>query len=126
MRDENARLGVETITRSDLTARSATKPRSSSSIGQWHAARTDPNWLEKGQQAGPRMGSSSNWLEKGQQAGPRMGSSSSSILVFLGAAHGTGCRLQRKTAPLAEGCGGCRDAMTKITDVHIDRLRPSQ
>src|SRR2546427_111200 len=28
-------------------------------IGQWHAARTDPNWLEKGQQAGPSMGSSS-------------------------------------------------------------------
>src|SRR5262249_15786631 len=26
---------------------------------QWHAARTDRNWLEKGQQAGPRMGSSS-------------------------------------------------------------------
>ena len=29
MRGENARLGVETTTRSDLTARSATKPQSS-------------------------------------------------------------------------------------------------
>ena len=29
MRGENARLGVETTTRRDLTARSATKPRSS-------------------------------------------------------------------------------------------------
>src|SRR5262249_42080685 len=47
MRGENARLGVETITRSDLTARSATKPRSSSSIGQWHTARPDWNVLEK-------------------------------------------------------------------------------
>jgi hypothetical protein len=31
-------------------------------IGQWHAARTDQNWLEKGQQVGPRMGSSSGHL----------------------------------------------------------------
>jgi putative transposase len=37
----NTRLGVETITRSDLTARSATKPRSNSSIGQRHSARPD-------------------------------------------------------------------------------------
>src|SRR6516165_6563625 len=27
--------------------------------GQWHAARSDRNWLEKDQRAGPRMGSSS-------------------------------------------------------------------
>src|SRR5262249_42053278 len=27
--------------------------------GRWHAARTDRNWLEKAQQPGPRMGSSS-------------------------------------------------------------------
>src|SRR5215831_12169239 len=58
MRAENARLGVETTTRSDLTARSATKPRSSLLIGQWHTARVDRNWLEKAQQPGPRMGSS--------------------------------------------------------------------
>src|SRR5262249_62149994 len=37
--------------------------RSSGSISQWHAARTDRNWLEKGQQAGPRMGSGSTNLK---------------------------------------------------------------
>src|SRR5262249_58866152 len=60
MRAENARLGVETTTRSDLTARSATKPRSSLSIDQRHTARPDRNRLEKIQLPGPRMGSSSS------------------------------------------------------------------
>jgi hypothetical protein len=47
MRGENARLGVETITRRDRTARSATKPRSSSSTDQWRTARPERNRLEK-------------------------------------------------------------------------------
>src|SRR5262249_24872723 len=59
MRVENARLGVETITRRDRTARSATKPRSSSSIDQWRTVRPERTRLEKIQRAGPRMGSSS-------------------------------------------------------------------
>jgi hypothetical protein len=59
MHAENARLHVETTTRKGLTARSATKPRSSSSIDQWRTARPERNRLEKIQPAGPRMGSSS-------------------------------------------------------------------
>ena len=62
MPGENARLGVETTTRNDPTARSATTPRSSSSIGQRHTARSDRYILENGQRAGPRMGSSSTTL----------------------------------------------------------------
>src|SRR6516164_6731308 len=76
MRGENARLGVETTTRSDHIARSATKPRSSSSTDQRHSARPDRSWLEKAQHSGPRIGSSSSWLEKAQHSGPRIGSSS--------------------------------------------------
>src|SRR4029077_5288771 len=76
MRAENARLGVETTTKNDLTARSATYPRSRSSNDQRQSARADREWLGKSQQGGPRMGSSSKWLEKCQQGGPRMGSSS--------------------------------------------------
>src|SRR5262245_53686202 len=79
MRVENARLGVETTTRKGLTARSATKPRSSSSIDQWRTARPERTALEKGQHAGPRTGSSSTALEKGQHAGPRTGSSSKAL-----------------------------------------------
>ena len=55
-RVENARLGVETITRRDPTARSATKPRSSSSTDQRPSARPDRNTLEKAQPGGPRLG----------------------------------------------------------------------
>src|SRR4029077_21151033 len=76
MRAENARLGVETTMKNDLTARSATYPRSRSSNDQRQSARADREWLEKCQQGGPRMGSSSEWLEKCQQGGPRMGGSS--------------------------------------------------
>jgi hypothetical protein len=42
-----------------LTAQSATKLRSSSSIDQWRTARPERNRLEKIQPAGPRMGNSS-------------------------------------------------------------------
>src|ERR1700759_4421557 len=59
MRVENARLGVETTMRNDLTARSATKPRSRSFNGQGLSARPDRCRLEKVRQPGPRMGSSS-------------------------------------------------------------------
>src|SRR6516165_3611088 len=59
MRGENARLGVETTTRRDRTARSAIKSRSTLSIDQWRTARPERNWLEKIQLGGPRMGSSS-------------------------------------------------------------------
>jgi hypothetical protein len=52
------RLGVETTTRNDLTARSATKPRSRSFSGQGQSARPDRCGLEKVRQPGPRMGSS--------------------------------------------------------------------
>ena len=59
MRVENARFGVETITRSDHTARSATKLRSNSPIDQRLSARPDRNTLEKIQQGGPSLGGSS-------------------------------------------------------------------
>src|SRR6516165_11474141 len=59
MRGENARLGVETTTRRDRTARSAIKSRSTLSIDQWRTARPERNRLEKIQLGGPRMGSSS-------------------------------------------------------------------
>src|SRR5215471_2978192 len=59
MRAENARLGVETTTKNDLTARSAIKPRSRLSTDQRQSARPDHEMLEKYQQGGPRMGSSS-------------------------------------------------------------------
>jgi Integrase core domain len=53
-RAENARLGVETTTRKRLTARSAKKLRSSSSIDQWRTVRPERNRLKKIQAAGPR------------------------------------------------------------------------
>src|SRR6516162_9948145 len=54
MRGENARLGVETTTRGDRTARSAIKSRSTLSIDQWRTARPERNRLEK-----------SNWVVQG-------------------------------------------------------------
>src|SRR4249920_439761 len=63
MRAENARLGVETTMKNDLTARSATYPRSRSSNDQRQSARADREWLEKCQQGGPRMGSSSGAVQ---------------------------------------------------------------
>src|SRR5262245_61035809 len=59
MRVENARLGVETTTRRDHTARSATKHRSSLSTDQRLSARPDRNTLEEAQQGGPSSGGSS-------------------------------------------------------------------
>jgi putative transposase len=53
---QNARLGVETTTRSDHTARSATKSRSNSSTDQRHSARPDRATLEKAQHGGPGLG----------------------------------------------------------------------
>src|ERR1700739_1929943 len=76
MRDENARLGVETTMRRDRIVRSATESRSNWLIDQWHSARPDRNALEKTWLGGPRMGSSSTALEKTWLGGPRMGSSS--------------------------------------------------
>src|SRR6516162_7948053 len=73
MRGENARLGVETTTRSDHIARSATKPRSSSSTDQRHSARPDRSWLEKAQHSGPRIGSSSLILKWRETGGPIVG-----------------------------------------------------
>jgi hypothetical protein len=53
---------------------SVTKPRSSRSIGQWHTARADRNWLEKAQQPGPKDGEQSSQLKLtfhlGHLAGP--------------------------------------------------------
>jgi putative transposase len=56
MRDENARLGVETTMRSDRTARSATESQSNWLIDQRHSARPDRKALEKAQQGGPTIG----------------------------------------------------------------------
>src|SRR5262249_56957732 len=91
MRGENARLGVETITRSDLTARSATKPRSSSSIGQWHAARPDWNVLEKRPVAWSKDGEQSNggrpsqvsWSEKSGQVRHANGTERITISAYI-------------------------------------------
>jgi hypothetical protein len=60
MRVENAKLGVETTMKNDLTARSATKPVSRSFNGQAQSARPERCALEKVLQSGPRMGSSSS------------------------------------------------------------------
>jgi len=59
MRDENARLGVETTMRRDRIARSATESRSSWLIDQRPSARPDRKALEKSKQGGPTMGNSS-------------------------------------------------------------------
>src|SRR5262245_1219423 len=107
MRVENARLGVETTTRKGLTARSATKPRSSSSIAQWRTARPERTALEKVQQAGPRLGSSSTALEKVQQAGPRLGSSSVQVSTRVRMAQESG-RTHRWAS-----CRGALDAETQ-------------
>jgi hypothetical protein len=45
--------------KNDLTARSATYPRSRSSNDQRQSARPDREWPEKCQQGGPRIGNSS-------------------------------------------------------------------
>src|SRR6516165_2703306 len=92
MRGENARLGVETTTRSDHIARSATKPRSSSSTDQRHSARPDRSWLEKAQHSGPRIGSSSKLAGKNQHGGPRIGSSSAWNGLYLRLADNMGLR----------------------------------
>src|SRR5437764_1678775 len=72
MRAENGRLGVEATTRSDLTARSATKPRPNSSIVQWRTARPERNRLEKSSRAVQGWGaahrrsdSNSGWIKVG-------------------------------------------------------------
>jgi hypothetical protein len=86
MRVENARLGVETITRKGLTARSATKPRSSSSIDQWRTARPERNRLEKiqqgrskdGEQFNPTRDSTHRWMKERAQVTPSDDSSSTS------------------------------------------------
>src|ERR1700740_2466649 len=78
MRDENARLGVETTMRRDRIVRSATESRSNWLIDQWHSARPDRNALEKTWLGGPRMGSSSQcpgknlagWSKDGEQFSP--------------------------------------------------------
>src|SRR6516225_584411 len=79
MRGEHARLGVETTTRSDHIARSATKPRSSSSTDQRHSARPDRSWLEKAQHSGPRIGSSSMPVEPWLNRAPDLGVRSSNL-----------------------------------------------
>src|SRR6516165_7439105 len=92
MRGENARLGVETTTRSDHIARSATKPRSSSSTDQRHSARPDRSWLEKAQHSGPRIGSSSRpmrgYLVMAEKKGP-FGTFTTLLYATCYAAHFT-------------------------------------
>src|SRR5262249_47942918 len=135
MRDENARLGVETTTRSDLTARSATKPRSSGSISQWHAARTDRNWLEKASrpvQGGPRTSPIKGCTVKRQQlqslTGRHRAEYASASRVATGPVETAdeagcnriavghenyrdrlGCRLDHLRGGLATGCSDHRD-----------------
>src|SRR5437660_10651953 len=72
MRDENARLGVETTMRSDRIARSATESQSNWLIDQRHSARPDRKALEKAQQGGPRIGSSSALISVGAWISSRM------------------------------------------------------
>src|SRR6266516_1940353 len=74
MRGENARLGVETTMRSDRIARSATEPRSNWLIDQRHPARRNRKALEKVQQGGPRIGSSSAGQSAVLSSGAEVGS----------------------------------------------------
>src|ERR1700739_1187690 len=73
MRDESARLGVETTMRRDRIVRSATESRSNWLIDQWHSARPDRNALEKTWLGGPRMGSSSINIVGINGDGPEVG-----------------------------------------------------
>jgi hypothetical protein len=68
---ENARLGVETTTRSDHIARQTTKPRSSSSIDQRYSARPDRDALV--QRRGPTIGGKSRQLLLRSDDGPIFG-----------------------------------------------------
>src|SRR5262249_48932470 len=98
MRAEHARLGVETTMRSDRIARSATEFRSSWLIDQRHSARPERKALEKTQQGGPTMGSSSPGARLRFVLDQFKGGN---VRRFRNAGHKTPCRVDREARPPA-------------------------